>query len=53
MLKRSCKYKNECKHFRDTSYTCTHEGGPYCGKFRFFKQQKSKSKKEHVVEALI
>ena len=40
MFKRNyCKYHDQCKHFREASYTCTHEGGSYCGKFREFENQ--------------
>lgn len=29
-----CKYYDICEYYRESSYTCTHGGGEYCGKFR-------------------
>ena len=30
----NCKYKLICNLFSNSSYTCTHTGGSYCGKYR-------------------
>lgn len=30
----TCKHAKECKLYDKTSYTCSHEGGRYCGKYR-------------------
>lgn len=34
IMKSSCKYKDGCKKYSKTSYTCNHLGGGYCGIFR-------------------
>jgi hypothetical protein len=34
MIKSSCKYKDTCKKYSKTSYTCNNLGGNYCGVFR-------------------
>jgi hypothetical protein len=30
----NCKYKAICSLYSNSSYTCTHTGGGYCGKYR-------------------
>ena len=29
-----CKYYKNCRDYRESSYTCNHGGGGYCGKYR-------------------
>jgi len=29
-----CKFSRLCGCFSESSFTCTHEGGSYCGKYR-------------------
>ena len=29
-----CKFTRSCSLYSNASYTCTHTGGDYCGKFR-------------------
>ena len=29
-----CKFTDSCNFYTSKSYTCTHTGGNYCGKFR-------------------
>jgi hypothetical protein len=30
----NCKYKAACSLYSESSFTCTHTGGSYCGKYR-------------------
>jgi len=30
----NCKFIRSCKLYSNLSYTCTHVGGKYCGKYR-------------------
>jgi hypothetical protein len=32
--KTKCKYTSACNLYSNASYTCTHTGGTYCGKYR-------------------
>jgi|GEM_PF-1609470 len=32
--KEKCKFTGSCRLFSTASYTCTHTGGSYCGKYR-------------------
>ena len=41
-----CKYFKICELYEDSSYTCTHGGGDYCGKFRDFQFGNHAGKKE-------
>ena len=29
-----CKHYKKCRDYRESSYTCTHGGDDYCGKYR-------------------
>jgi len=29
-----CRFYKKCEHFGKDSFTCTHGGGDYCGKYR-------------------
>ncbi|MCL4429369.1 MAG: hypothetical protein M1167_01330 [Chloroflexi bacterium] len=32
--KARCKFTHSCSLYSNASYTCTHTGGSYCGKYR-------------------
>jgi len=32
--KAKCKFSGLCSLYSNASYTCTHTGGTYCGKYR-------------------
>ena len=32
--KKKCKFNRTCNLYTDLSYTCTHVGGTYCGRYR-------------------
>ncbi len=32
--KAKCKFTRSCSLYSNASYTCTHTGGNYCGKYR-------------------
>jgi hypothetical protein len=32
--KTKCKFTSSCDLYSSASYTCTHTGGDYCGKYR-------------------
>jgi hypothetical protein len=32
--KAKCKFTRSCSLYSNVSYTCTHTGGSYCGKYR-------------------
>jgi hypothetical protein len=36
--KGKCKFTPSCGLFSNASYTCTHTGGSYCGKYRKLSQ---------------
>lgn len=42
--KTNCKFKPICGFYSDSSYTCTHTGGNYCGSYRKLSAKPSKSK---------
>ncbi len=31
-----CPFHTICKYFYEDSYTCSHKGGDYCGKYRIY-----------------
>ncbi len=31
---KQCKFNRSCNFYSYSSYTCTHTGGEYCGKYR-------------------
>jgi hypothetical protein len=37
--KTRCKFTPACRLYSTASYTCTHTGGSYCGKYRKLKEQ--------------
>jgi len=37
-----CKFIDSCDLYSSDSYTCTHTGGSYCGKFRKLSRGKEK-----------
>jgi len=39
-----CEFSSLCDLYSNTSYTCTHLGGKYCGKYRVLSQ----TQKENV-----
>lgn len=39
---KQCKFNNLCSIFSHASYTCTHVGGEYCGKYRALQQTNNK-----------
>jgi hypothetical protein len=41
--KPKCKFKKSCALFSNASYTCTHTGGKYCGKYRDLTQEQDNS----------
>jgi hypothetical protein len=46
-----CKYKPNCSFYATDSYTCTHGGGNYCGRYRkLCKSKKDKLPKEGYLE---
>ncbi len=45
--KSKCKFTDSCDFYSSESYTCTHTGGSYCGKFR--KLDRGKQKKVVLV----
>jgi len=40
--KNKCKFTVICSLYSNASYTCTHTGGNYCGKYRKFDRLKHK-----------
>jgi hypothetical protein len=36
--RKKCKFHQLCELYSNTSYTCTHVGGKYCGKYRALNQ---------------
>jgi hypothetical protein len=36
-----CKFKDACNLYTGASYTCTHFGGSYCGKYRKLNREKN------------
>ena len=48
---KNCKFSRVCKLYSNSSYTCTHVGGEYCGKYRALNQPKDKiaSKTEDAI----
>lgn len=51
--KKHCQFKDECEHYRISSYTCRNGGGNYCGQFRAFLNKKKSIKQQKVLEVLI
>jgi hypothetical protein len=35
----NCKFNQSCHLFSKASFTCTHKGGEYCGKYRALKKE--------------
>jgi hypothetical protein len=35
---KQCKFNRSCDFYSNSSYTCTHVGGRYCGKYRILLQ---------------
>jgi hypothetical protein len=46
-----CKYKPICSLYTDSSFTCTHTGGSYCGKYRKFSGKPASDTDDHLIEA--
>lgn len=40
-MKNRCKYAYKCPYFAPYSYTCEHQGGPYCGKYREYEKSET------------
>lgn len=45
-----CKYKVNCNLYTDMSFTCTHTGGSYCGRYRKLSGKPTKEKNNHLIE---
>ncbi len=37
-FEKKCKFSSLCDLYSNASYTCTHVGGKYCGKYRVLSQ---------------
>ncbi len=52
--KSKCKFTRSCGLFSNMSYTCTHTGGSYCGKYRKLSNSLEESfttlTKKHLIE---
>ena len=52
--KAKCKFTRSCGLFSNLSYTCTHTGGSYCGKYRKLSNSIEESfatqTKKHLIE---
>ena len=56
LREKKCLFNRSCKLYSNTSYTCTHVGGGYCGKYRALSQISKKERggnKELMVEKAI
>ncbi len=40
---KKCLFNRSCKLYSNNSYTCTHVGGEYCGKYRALSQISKKA----------
>ncbi|MGD0644153.1 MAG: hypothetical protein ABSA75_04540 [Candidatus Bathyarchaeia archaeon] len=38
LQEKKCKFNHLCNLYSNSSYTCTHVGGGYCGKYRALTQ---------------
>jgi hypothetical protein len=47
--RRECKFKEKCSLYANTSFTCNHNGGSYCGRYRKLNQDSAKSRREIFV----
>jgi len=48
-----CKYTKTCNLYSNASYTCTHTGGSYCGKYRKLSLSKATQRLQTTTPYLI
>jgi hypothetical protein len=53
ILEKQCQFNRSCKIYSKSSYTCTHTGGTYCGKYRALSQNtiKEKGSNQNIIDA--
>jgi hypothetical protein len=44
VLGEKCQFNHTCKLYSNSSHTCTHVGGEYCGKYRILSQKSGKDR---------
>ena len=44
LREKKCLFNRACKLYSNSSYTCTHVGGEYCGKYRALSQMSKKDR---------
>jgi len=51
---KQCKFDHSCNYYSNSSYTCTHMGGEYCGKYRILETSNIyKVKNQNIEENII
>jgi len=56
LREKKCFFSRSCKLYSSSSYTCTHVGGKYCGKYRALSHVSEKERdmnQNYVVERAI
>jgi len=56
LREKKCLFSRSCKLYSNASYTCTHVGGEYCGKYRALLHISEKEKdltQNYIVERTI